>query len=78
MPAVEYWDIDKGGDGDYATLALFESNENQDLTSTDIQINAICRSSDSAADTDQCVISGWTMDSTKYLNIEGLDAPGVG
>lgn len=86
---TEHWyvDPDAGGGGTgvdwtnaYTTLSAWEAAKNADITAggSDKIMIVHCRSSSGGNDQAQCIISGWTTDSTHYIQIKGYDFPSDG
>lgn len=62
--------IGAGGGYDYTSLSNWEAAQNRNLVSADEIERAVCYT---GQDTTSCVISGWTTDSTRYVEVVGAE-----
>ena len=64
-------DPDNGGGTDYTSLNAWEVAQQRVLPTADEIARANCRASSGSADTTLVLITGWTTDSTRYIEING-------
>jgi hypothetical protein len=60
--------VDTGGTGDYTSLSNWEA-QNLNLTGLDKYCICDCKCTDGNADTNNCLVSGWNTDVTRFIKV---------